>query len=201
MVINSLSVQQLYRQIFRYEAKVVFSAVAIRHLLLVVILVCNFGCREDADQSQLAFYEGPYRTSFKVELLHSDSAIVRTKLMADKQLEFKNGDAEFPEGVVIHFFDKEGELSTTIRADRGYLDRKTNIYRGEGDVQVHNLVKEQKLNSEELFWDKSKKKIYTEKFVTVEQPDRIIKGTGMEADEGFNEYKFTKVTGVIDNVL
>jgi LPS export ABC transporter protein LptC len=153
------------------------------------------------DKSQLAYYEGPYRTSFEIELLHSDSAIVRTKLMADKQLEFKNGDAEFPEGIVIHFFDKEGELSTTIRADRGYFDRKSNIYRGEGDVQVHNLVKEQKLNSEELFWDKTKKKIYTEKFVTVEEPDRIIKGTGMEADEGFNEYKFTKVTGEIDNVL
>jgi len=45
------------------------------------------------------------------------------------------------------------------------------------------------------------KKIYTEKFVTVEEPTRIIKGTGMEADESFNEYKFNKVTGVIDNVL
>lgn len=201
MFINSLSVRQLYRLIFGYKAKIVSTGVAIKYLLLVVILVGNFGCREDVDKSQLEFYEGPYRTSFKVELLHSDSAIVRTKLMADKQLEFKNGDAEFPEGVVIHFFDKKGALSTTIRADRGYLDRKTNVYRGEGDVQVHNLVKEQKLNSEELFWDKGKKKIYTEKFVTVEEPDRIIKGTGMEADEGFNEYKFTEVTGIIENVL
>jgi LPS export ABC transporter protein LptC len=121
--------------------------------------------------------------------------------MADKQLEFKNGDAEFPEGIVIHFFDKDGTMSTTIRADRGYFDRKNNIYRGEGDVQVHNLKKEQKLNSEELYWDKGEKKIFTEKFVTVEEPDRIIKGTGMEADEGFNEYKFTKVTGTIENVL
>jgi LPS export ABC transporter protein LptC len=121
--------------------------------------------------------------------------------MAETQLEFRNGDAEFPDGIVIHFYDKEGKLSTTIRADKGYMERKTNIYRGEGDVQVHNIEKEQKLNSEELFWDKNKKKIYTEKFVTVEEPDRIIKGTGMEADESFNQYKFTKVTGVIDNVL
>ena len=121
--------------------------------------------------------------------------------MGEGQLEFGNGYAVFPDGIVIHFYDKEGKLSTTIRADKGYMERKTNIYRGEGDVQVHNIEKEQKLNSEELFWDKNKKKIYTEKFVTVEEPDRIIKGTGMEADESFNQYKFTKVTGVIDNVL
>lgn len=158
-------------------------------------------CREDLDKSQLENYEGPYRISHNIELLHSDSALVRTKLMAAKQLEYLNQDTEFPEGIVIHFFEKDGTLSTTIRADRGYYDRKNNLYRGEGDVQVENLQKEQKLSSEELFWDPGKKKIYTEKFVTVEEPDRIIKGTGMEADEGFNEYTFTKVTGVINNAL
>lgn len=169
--------------------------------LLIALLLCGISCREDIDKSQLQIYEGPYRTSYDMELLHSDSALVRIKLMADKQLEFRNGDTEFPEGIVIHFYEKDGELSSTIRADRGFHERKTNIYRGDGNVQVHNLQKDQKLTSEELFWDPGKKKIYTDKFVTVEEPTRIIKGTGMEADEGFNEYKFTKVTGVIDNVL
>nr|MBI1228598.1 LPS export ABC transporter periplasmic protein LptC [Cytophagales bacterium] len=171
-------------------------------LWLCLLLVFSFiSCREDIDKSQLEFYEGPTRVGSDIVLVHSDSAIVRTKLMADKQLEFQNGNTEFPEGIVIHFFEKDGELSTTIRADRGYYERKTDLYRGEGDVQVHNLLKNQKLNSEELFWDRAKKKIFTEKFVTVEEPSRIIKGTGMEADEGFNEYAFTKVTGVINNAL
>lgn len=167
----------------------------------LVLTLGSISCREDIDKSQLEFYEGPTRTGSNIILVHSDSAIVRTKLMADKQLDFKNGNAEFPEGIVIHFFEKDGELSTTIRADRGYYERKTDLYRGEGDVQVHNILKNQKLNSEELFWDKAKKKIFTEKFVTVEEPSRIINGTGMEADEGFNEYTFTNVTGEIDNAL
>ncbi|WP_209329832.1 LPS export ABC transporter periplasmic protein LptC [Lunatimonas salinarum] len=161
----------------------------------------SFSCREDVDKSQLAVYEGPTRVGFDIVLHHSDSAIVRTKLMADKQLEFRNGNTEFPEGIVIHFFDKDGALSTTIQADRGYYEKRTNLYRGEGDVRVHNISKDQRLNSEELFWDPSKKRIYTEKFVTVEEPDRIIRGTGMEADEGFNDYTFTEVTGEIDNAL
>ncbi len=173
-------------------------------LSLLIIVIAGIGfisCREDVDRRQLEIYEGPSRVGYDIVLHHSDSAIVRTKLMADKQLEFQNGNLEFPEGIVIHFFEKDGELSTTIRADRGYYDRKEHLYRGEGDVQVHNLLKEQKLNSEELFWDPGKKKIYTEKFVTVEEPTRLIKGTGMEADEGFNEYTFTKVTGIIENAL
>lgn len=170
-------------------------------VLLLVWMIIGFSCREDIDKSQLEFYEGPNRVSYNIELLHSDSAKVRTKLIADMQLEFPNGNTEFPEGIVIHFFEKDGELSTTIRADRGYYERKANLYRGEGDVQVNNLIKNQKLSSEELFWDPGTKKIYTEKFVTVEEPTRIIKGTGMEADEGFNDYKFTKVTGIIEDIL
>lgn len=159
------------------------------------------GCREDVDKSQLEFYEGPMRISHDIELLHSDSAVVVTKLTAAKQLEFENGDIHFPEGILIHFFEEDGQLSSTIRADRGYYDRREQLYRGEGDVRVHNITKEQKLSSEELFWDQRKKIIYTEKFVTVEEPNRLIKGTGMVADEGFNEYKFDKVSGVIEDIL
>jgi LPS export ABC transporter protein LptC len=167
----------------------------------VLCLLFSISCREDVDKSQLEFYEGPMRIGHDIELLHSDSAVVVVKLVAEKQLVFQNGDIQFPEGIVIHFYEKNGELSSTIRADRGSYEKRLNLYRGEGDVRVHNIPKEQKLSSEELFWDPNKKIIYTEKFVTVEEPDRLIQGTGMEADEGFNEYRFDKVSGVIDNIL
>jgi LPS export ABC transporter protein LptC len=166
-------------------------------VVIGLVLMSMMACREDVDPSQLEDYTGPTRISYNITMFHSDSAIVRTKLMGDKQLEFANGDFEFPEGIEIHFFEKDGEISSTIQADRGYFDRKTNLYRGEGDVRVNNLEKEQKLNSEELFWDPDKKIIYTEKFVTVQEKGRIINGTGLEADEGFNEYQFTKVTGIL----
>jgi LPS export ABC transporter protein LptC len=141
------------------------------------------------------------RISHDIELLHSDSAIVVTKLTASRQLVYQNGDIEFPEGILIHFYENDGQLSSTIRADRGFFDRRENLYRGEGDVRVHNIIKDQKLASEELFWDPNKEIIYTEKFVTVEEPNRLIKGTGMEADEGFNEYRFDKVSGIIEDIL
>src|SRR5690554_370262 len=167
-------------------------------LLLITLFV---SCREDVDKDQMEFYEGPMRISHDIELLHSDSAMVVIKLVAAKQLVFKNGDTQFPEGILINFYNKDGELSSTIRADKGFHERRTNLYRGEGDVRVHNITKEQKLSSEELFWDPNKKIIYTDKFVTVEEPNRLIKGTGMEADEGFNSYRFDKVAGVIEGIL
>ena len=168
---------------------------------VIAVFALFASCRDDVDKSQLEFYEGPIRISHDIELLHSDSAIVVTKLTVAKQLEYQNGNIDFPEGIVIHFYEKDGQLGSTIRADRGFYDRREHLYRGEGDVRVHNLTKDQKLASEELFWDPTKKIIYTTKFVTVEEPSRLIQGTGMEADEGFNEYRFEKVSGIIEDIL
>lgn len=149
-------------------------------------------CKDEVDPAMFEIYTGPVSIGYDVNLYHSDSAIVRIHLKAKKQLEFDSGDYEFPEGIDITFFDEEGAVTTTIRADKGYYIRKDHLYRGEGDVQVKNLEKEQSLASEELFWDPNAKKIYTEKFVTVTDKKSIIKGTGLEADEGFNEYKIYK---------
>lgn len=149
-------------------------------------------CDDDIDTSLFEPYIGPISEASDVLLYHSDSAIVRTQLKAKKQIEFDSGDLEFPEGIDITFFDVNGVITTTMKADKGYYIKKDNLYRGEGDVVVDNLEKEQKLSSEELYWDPNAKKIYTDKFVTIEQQETLFNGTGLEADEGFNEYKLYK---------
>lgn len=165
-----------------------------RLLLLIAFLpLILVSCGEEVDTSMLEVYLGPTSIAYDVDLIHSDSAIVRTHLKAKKQMEFEDGNLEFPEGIEITFFDKEGNISTTMRADKGFYERVKNLYRGEGDVKVDNLEKEQKLSSEELYWDPGSKKIYTDKFVTIQEKETLFNGTGMEADEGFNEYKLFKV--------
>lgn len=159
-----------------------------------MLLLSLLSCGEEVDSSILETYKGPVGLAFDIEMFHSDSTIIRTKVIAKKQMEFATGDQEFPEGIEIFFYDIEGNTSSTMRADKGYFDRTKNIYRGEGDVRVHNIEKDQKLSSEELYWDPNAKKIYTEKFVTIQEKETIFNGTGMEADDKFSTYKLFKVT-------
>ncbi|QDH78669.1 LPS export ABC transporter periplasmic protein LptC [Echinicola soli] len=162
----------------------------IRNLVIVFLTVmAGFSCRESVDTSQLEDYNGPMRITTDMEVFRSDSAVVRIKLTAGKQLVFDNQDMEFPDGIQIHFFDVEGKLTSTIRADKAYYDNKTKLYRGEGDVRVHNMEKGDKLNTEELFWNERKEIIFTEKFFTIEKADEtLIKGTGLESDQSFSNY-------------
>ena len=164
----------------------------------MILLSCfSFGlilsCREPIDPNSVPVYNGPMNSAVNIHLIHSDSAVLRSEITAPKQLEFFNGNIEFPEGIDIKIFTKEGVLETTLRADRGYFIRDQNMYRGEGDVQIHNLIKDQRLQTEEIFWDQSRRKIYTEKFVTIQEKQTLFNGTGMEADDTFSNYQLKKV--------
>tara|TARA_R110002020_G_scaffold110253_3_gene254748 strand:- start:1557 stop:2102 length:546 start_codon:yes stop_codon:yes gene_type:complete len=146
-------------------------------------------CREDVDSSALEVYDGPMNMAINIHLVKSDSAIIRSDIKAPKQLEFANGNLEFPEGIEIEIYEKDGSLSTTIRADRGYYLKQQNTFKGEGDVQVNNLIKDQQLQSEELFWDQIKKIIYTKKFVRIQNGGDFSYGSEFEANETFTTYK------------
>lgn len=160
---------------------------------LFAILLLSFGCRENVDPDALKVYDGPINSATNVFLIHSDSAIIRSELTAPRQLEFQNGNLEFPDGIDIKIFSIDGQLETTMRADRGYFLKNENIYRGEGNVQIKNLIKDQRLQTEEIFWNQAEKKIYTEKFVTIQERQTLFNGTGMEADDSFSNYKLKKV--------
>ncbi len=162
-------------------------------ILLFILSLITFSCREDVDASALQVYDGPINSAIEIHLIHSDSAVVRSEIRAPKQLEFSNGNIEFPEGIDIQFFEVEGTLSTTMKADKGFFLKTENIYKGIGNVQVNNILKDQRLQSEELYWNPTTKKIYTETFVTIQEKQTLFNGTGMEADESFSKYKLKKV--------
>jgi LPS export ABC transporter protein LptC len=145
------------------------------------------------DPEVLKVYDGPINSATNIVMIQSDSTVLRSEITAAKQIEFLNGNIEFPEGIDINFFTKDGELETTMRADRGYFLKDENLYRGEGNVQIKNLIKDQSLQTEEIFWNQAGKKIYTDKFVTIQDPQKIIKGTGMEADDNFAVYRIKDI--------
>lgn len=161
--------------------------------ILLFFSLSIISCREDVDASALQVYDGPINVATNIHIIESDSALLRSEIRAPKQMEFLEGDMEFPEGIEIQFFEKDGTPSTKIRADKAFFDKKENLYRGQGNVQVDNKIEDQHLQAEELFWDPNKKIIYTETFVTVRDKQTLFNGTGMVADESFTNYTLKNV--------
>lgn len=165
---------------------------------IVLFAVAASSCMKSTKQfEEMKPYDGPMMVVDDVETLYSDSAVVRVKLKAAKQIELQNGDREFPNGVFVEFFDEAGRASSTLKANTGKYQKESNIYIVNGNVEIHNTVKKEKLNSEELNWDPRTHKIYTEKstFVRIETPDEILTGKGLTATEDFSQYKILDPVG------
>jgi hypothetical protein len=58
-------------------------------------------------------------------------------------------------------------------------------------------TKGERLNTEEIIWDEQKKKIYSDKYVTIHTKDEILFGYGFESNEDFSKYKIFKLSGTI----
>jgi hypothetical protein len=56
-------------------------------------------------------------------------------------------------------------------------------------------MKNEQLNTEELFWKPSQQKIFTDKFVTIRQEGDVIYGQGLEAKQDMSDYTILKPEG------
>lgn len=171
-----------------------------RVLILSCILLWISSCNENnGNNSALSqeIYEGPSIALKDVEILFSDSAVVKVKLIAATQHILENDDMEFPDGIFIQFYDKEERITSTLKGDRGFFFNQKNYYRAEGDVHMINIFSRDELSSEELIWEPNDEQIKTEKFVTIKTEDEIHTGEGLVADQDFVKYKIIKPTGTI----
>jgi LPS export ABC transporter protein LptC len=164
-------------------------------IYFTIIIFLGLACSNDDDLKSFKEYTGPVLEVDSSLTLYSDSAKVRVKVLAAKQFEFNNGDQEFPEGIYIEFFETDGILSSTLKADKGYYTKETDLYTAVGNVILVSLAKNEQLNTEELFWKRNEQRVYTDKFVRIESNDEILTGEGLTAKQDFSSYKILKPAG------
>lgn len=143
-------------------------------------------------------YEGPLRVGENIDMFYTEKEMLKSKVKAAKILEFQSGDREFPEGIFIEFFDELGNLQSTLKANQAFYSKKDDQWRGVGNVEVVNMQKKEQLNSEELFWKPTTKRIFTEKFVTIRMGSEVLWGTGLDAAQDLSDYTIKKPQGELE---
>jgi LPS export ABC transporter protein LptC len=136
----------------------------------------------------------------QVEILYTDSGFVRWRLtspvMNHYTYNIKERYLEMPEGLYLEFFNDSNKVKTTLKANYGIryeVSKRTEV---KYKVVVTNMNGEV-LNTEQLFWDETTRKIYTKEFVKITTKKEILMGTGLEANEDFSEYEIKNISGSI----
>lgn len=174
-----------------------------RKLLYMVGLLSLMSCVNDLDEVNSLFEktEPGVEVATDIEMLYSDSAVVRVRITGPRllrHLDNQNARDEFPDGIHVDFLERDGTVSSTLDADhanRFIRDKKVVVRSGsdkEKTVILQNILGE-KLETSELIWDEAKNRIYTEKFVKITKPEEIIFAYGFTANQDFSEYELKRV--------
>jgi LPS export ABC transporter protein LptC len=141
----------------------------------------------------------PAEYSTNVEAIYSDSAKIKARLTAPLMIRYLTKDpaVEMPKSLFVQFYDDLLNVKSWMKADYGIRYLNTSVTKVTGNVQVRN-VKGDSLNTEEMFWDERKEKVYGNKQVTVRTKSQVIIADGFESNVDFTKYSFHNIKGVVN---
>lgn len=133
-----------------------------------------------------------------VTTLVSDSGVTRYRINTEEWLVFDRKDPprwSFEKGIYLEKFDSLFNVEASIEADTAYFFNKQELWKLMGNVHIQNLEGE-KFDTELLYWDQRAQKIYSDAFIRIEQPDRIITGRGFESNQQMTVYTIHQPEGI-----
>ena len=142
--------------------------------------------------------------AYDVVIERSDSGMLVAKLSAPVMISLENDNAdssmlEFPKGFTAYMFDIGDTMPTSmIRGDYGVNFEKKELVIARHNVVVTNMKTQETLETETLFWDQKKKKIYTSNVVKISSPDKIIFGDSLTATEDFSRREIFGIRATIE---
>lgn len=148
----------------------------------------------------------PMMKTLGVTTLISDSGVTRYRIKTEEWLVFDKKRPSywaFEKGVYLEKFDSLLHVDASIKADTAYYYDKQKLWKLMGHVAIKNL-QGNKFNTELLYWNQATEKIYSDKFIRIEQPDKIILGHGFDSNQEMTIYTIHNIEGVFymdDNKL
>ena len=134
------------------------------------------------------------------ETIYSDSAQIRVRIKGPLMLRYyENGQFVqlFPKGAEVEFFNEFGQVGSTLTS--GYGIRFENDERVIVRDSVIWISEEgDRLDTEELVWESSSERIFSDRFVRLRQADKEITGIGFESNQNFTRSKVIAIQGIVN---
>lgn len=172
---------------------------ALAAFMLMAALVT--GCRDEATPTVSVVIDPettPTMSTISVNTVISDSGILRYRIISPEWYVYDEAREpywRFPTGLHLEKYDDAGQVDATIDADSARYNMRRDLWQLDGYVCITNTDSTLFL-TEQLFWDKLNRKVYTDSFIHIEQPDRVIEGYGFESNDRMTEYRVLRTSGI-----
>ena len=174
------------------------------YVLLGVFIFLISSCENDIQKVRelTAKQDSALIIAQKVEINYTTYGI-KTVLMKTPELRKyseKNEESyiEFPKGIKMYFYDKDGKVSSTLKANYSIYYEEEGRWIAKYDVEAINK-KGERLNTEYLIWLRDKQTISSDQFVKITTNDGIIYGdNGFTSDQTFSNWEVINGRGTLN---
>ena len=149
-----------------------------------------YSCKGKLGEAEdLILSETPVQIVRDMFLQQTENGMVKMRAEAPKMEKYEKDTLDyelFPEGFFVYGFDETGKLETEIVADNARhmkYDDGRESWEAFGNVVVKNLINQEVMETDTLYWDQKNEKIYTHCYVRMYSPDGFMQGYGMESDQ------------------
>lgn len=149
-----------------------------------------YSCKDKLGEAvALKLDETPVQTVRDMFVVQSENGKIQMRAAADLMEKYERDTLSyelFPEGFSVYGYTEDGLLETEIVADNArhvkYEDGRE-TWEAFGNVVVRNLIKQETIETDTLYWDQKNERIYTHCYVKLYSPDGFMQGYGMESDQ------------------
>ncbi len=131
----------------------------------------------------------PVQTVDDMYIVQTENGGLQSRVEADRMERYKRDSLSydlFPDGIAVYAYTDEGLLETEITALEArhleYTDGKE-IWEAYGNVVIKNLINQEVMRTDTIYWNRADELIYTDCFVQLESPKGFMQGFGMESDQ------------------
>ena len=171
-------------------------------IMILPLMAALFSCANDMEVVK-KFIDPelePDMIGKNMVILYTDSARLQTKIVSPLMKQFttaKEQRDECPEGLHVWFYEKTGELKAELTANWAKHDVATEMWEARSNVVITS-TEGQKLETEQLFWDRKKGNIYSEKYTKITNPDgTVATGNTFTSNQDFTRWELGKAKATI----
>ena len=171
-------------------------------LWAIVLLFCFSSCSKSKKQFTGAVTSRDSTsvlTTRGITSLVSENGVIKYRIKAEEWMVFDRMDPpyhSFEKGILLEVFDSLMEVGSLIKADTAFFFTDSELWRLTGNVHAENVDGEL-FDTQLLFWDQKKRKVYSDSIIKIQQENQIITGRGFESNQEFTKYTIRKTEGVI----
>lgn len=162
--------------------------------VVVMLLLLSVSC--GGDKKEVVAVEFDPETTYtmrttEIVSLISDSGITRFRMTSPEWMVFEKASEPywyFPQGHYVEQFDSLFNTEASLTADTAYYWPNKGFWKGIGNVVAENFEGD-RFETDTLYWDRTNQLIYSDAFMRITTPDRILTGVGFESNQNMTDYR------------